>query len=314
MTDRTPTQQLLYALAISLAVLVLVLVTGWLAYRVDAAVGHGPLPPSVPFRSAYVLALLLSVLGLLSGAGIIVGVRQAKYITTQFAWLAYAIVGLPLLVLAIVPLQRFGEPAWGGLPEFLVCVPARAVFVMALGVLLFGGVDIRRLRSRAGGAAAEGAPVRVSATAVRGLPGRFTPAAWRALSVMQEEAQRFEHAYMGTEHLMLGLLRDLRSQASRAIVNLGGDPGQMRNQLESAVGRRGSLYTGTTGMTRRCQRVIESAARIGKSAGQRTVSTGHLLQALVESPEDVAGQLLESAGLSADRVAAELRRLGPETE
>ncbi|MEK9659344.1 MAG: Clp protease N-terminal domain-containing protein [Chloroflexota bacterium] len=314
MTDRTPTRQLLYALAISFAVLVLVVLTSWLAWRVDAAVGHGPLPPSVPYRSAYILAVLVSLLGIASGAGVIVGVRQAKYITSQFAWLAYAIVGLPLLLLSIVPLQRYGDPAWGGLPEFLVSVPARSVFVMALGVLLFGGVDIRRLLSRSTGPAAEGGQVRVNATAVRGLPGRFTPPAWRALSVMQEEAQRFEHAYMGTEHLMLGLLRDLRSQASRAIVNLGGDPGQMRSQLEAAVGRRGSLYTGTTGMTRRCQRVIESAARIGKAAGQRTVGTGHLLQALVESPEDVAGQMLESAGITADRVAAELRRLGPETE
>jgi hypothetical protein len=314
MTDRSPTQQLLYALAIALAVLLAVLVTGWLAFRMDTAVGHGPLPPSVPFRSAYVLALLLSVLGVVSSAGIIIGVRQAKYVTTQFAWLTYAIVGAPLLALALVPLQRFGEPAWGGLPEFMVSVPARGVFIMALGILLLGGVDLRRLFSRSAGSSSEGAQVRVSATGMRGLPGRFTPPAWRALSVMQEEAQRFEHAYMGTEHLMLGLLRDLRSQASRAIVNLGGDPGMMRNQLETAVGRRGSLYTGTTGMTRRCQRVIESAARIGKSAGQRTVSTGHLLQALVESPEDVAGQMLESAGVTAERVAAELRRLGPETE
>jgi ATP-dependent Clp protease ATP-binding subunit ClpC len=131
---------------------------------------------------------------------------------------------------------------------------------------------------------------------------------------MQEEAQRFEHGYMGTEHLMLGLLRDVRSQASRVLVNLGAEPSGLKSQLEGIIGRRGSLYTGGTGMTRRCQRVIESAARIARTSGQRTVGTGHLLHALVEQPEDVAGQLLEGSGITTDRVAAELRHMGPESE
>jgi ATP-dependent Clp protease ATP-binding subunit ClpC len=155
---------------------------------------------------------------------------------------------------------------------------------------------------------------RVTNKSVRGLPGRFTPNAWRALSAMQEEAQRFEHGYMGTEHLLLGLLRDMRSQASRAIINLGAEPIGLRTQLEGVIGRRGSLFTGGTGMTRRCQRVIEGSARLARQSGQRTVSTGLLLQSIVDSPEDVAGQLLESAGITADRISQELRHLGPEPE
>jgi ATP-dependent Clp protease ATP-binding subunit ClpC len=131
---------------------------------------------------------------------------------------------------------------------------------------------------------------------------------------MQEEAQRFEHAYMGTEHLLLGLLHDVRSHAARLVVNLGADPANVKREIESVIGRRGSLFTGTTGMTRRCQRVIEQAARVARSSGQRTVGTGHLLQSLVEQPEDAAGQLLESWGISADRVSAELRHMGPESE
>jgi hypothetical protein len=103
-------------------------------------------------------------------------------------------------------------------------------------------------RSRKGGQAGGGA--------VKGLPGRFTPNAWRALSNMQQEAQRFEHAYMGTEHLLLGMLRDTRSQGARVIVNLGADPANIRSQLEGVIGRRGSLYTGASGMTRRCLPVI----------------------------------------------------------
>ena len=131
---------------------------------------------------------------------------------------------------------------------------------------------------------------------------------------MQEEAQRFEHAYMGTEHLLLGLLRDSRSQATRVLINLGADPASIKTQLEGVISRRGSLFTGATGMTRRCQKIIESAARMARSSGQRTVGTGHLLQALLETPDDAAGQLLDGLGVSMNRVEAELRHLGPESE
>ena len=80
------------------------------------------------------------------------------------------------------------------------------------------------------------------------------------------------------------------------------------------IGRRGSLVTGGSGMTRKCTRVIEGSARIARASGQRVVSTGHLLQSLVESPDDVAGQMLDGLGVNMDRVDAELRHLGPETE
>ena len=195
------------------------------------------------------------------------------------------------------------------------------VVAVSLGALFIGGIDLRKAmpglvlesaappapRASAGGGGGGGATV-------RGLTGRFTPNAWRALSAMQEEAQRFEHGYMGTEHLLLGILRDLRSQATRAIVNLGAEPGGMRAQLEGVIGRRGALSAGGSGMTPRCQRVIEGAARLARQSGQRTVSTGLLLQSLADSPEDVAGQLLESSGITADRVSQELRHLGPEAE
>ena len=317
MQERTPFKQAISALLISAIVLATVLVTAWFVDRADGALlgSSPPLPSGLRPSSAYILTVATALLGLLSGGVTVVGVRQAKYFTRQFAWVVYVIVGLPLAALLFAPLQRGAHEAFWILPDWMVSTSGRSVVAVAMGGLFLGVLDIRRLLPRLVLESARvAAPKQAGAPAVRGLPGRFTPNAWRALSFMQEEAQRFEHGYMGTEHLLLGLLRDTRSQAVRVLVNLGAEPSSIKAQLEGVIGRRGSLFTGATGMTRRNQRVIESAARIARSGGQRTVGTGHLLQALVEQTEDVAGQTLDSMGITVDRVAAELRHIGPENQ
>ena len=315
MQERSLLWQAVGALLISIVVLATVLFTVWFVYRVDVALAGSspPLPSGLRPGSAYLLTGLTALLGVASGGVMLIGVRQAKYFTRQLAWVVYVVVAIPLVALLAVPLQRGGHEAFASLPMWTVNAGGRAVISVALGALLLGALDLRRVLPRLVLESAKPA-VRVSTNAVRGLPGRFTPNAWRALSFMQEEAQRFEHAYMGTEHLLLGLLRDSRSQATRILMNIGAEPAGIRTQLEGVIGRRGSLFTGGSGMTRRCQRVIESAARIARAGGQRTVGTGHLLQALVEQPEDVAGQLLDGLGVTVERVSAELRHVGPEVE
>ena len=295
----------------------------WFVDRADESLlgKSPPLPSGLRPSSAYLLTIVTAILGIISGGVVLLAIRQTRYFAPGYVWLVTVLVGLPLVALLFVPLQRGGAPEFIGLPVFLLSLPSRMVVAAALGALFIGGIDLRKvmpglvLESAAAPAprASAGAGAGGGAT-VRGLTGRFTPNAWRALSAMQEEAQRFEHGYMGTEHLLLGILRDLRSQATRAIVNLGAEPSGMRAQLEGVIGRRGALSTGGSGMTPRCQRVIEGAARLARQGGQRTVSTGLLLQSLADSPEDVAGQLLESSGITADRVSQELRHLGPEAE
>jgi hypothetical protein len=303
------------ALGISFVVLTIVMVTSWFVFRADGVLlgSSAPLPSGVPPLNAYILTILTAFLGLLSGGSIMLGVRQGRYFTRQFAWVIYLLVGLPLIALLFTPLQRGGHDSFFGLPIWLVSAEGRSIISVGLGSLFLGSLDLRRLTPGLVLASSRPAP-RVANTAVRGLPGRFTPGAWRALSFMQEEAQRFEHAYMGTEHLLLGMLRDSQSQATRILLNLGAEPGSIKAQLDGVIGRRGSLFTGGTGMTRKCQRVIEGAARLARADGQRIVGTGHLLQSLVEVPEDVAGQMLDGLGVNTDRVSAELRHLGPETE
>ena len=315
MQERTLFWQGVGALLISLIVLTMVGTSAWFVHRVDNVLlgSSPPLPSGVNFINSLIMTLIAGVAAVGSGAITLIGIKQAKYFTRQFAWLVYLVVALPLIALLLVPLERGGHDTFWGLPGWMVAVEGRAILGVALGALFLGSLDLRRVVPGLVLESARPSPP-VSTAAVRGLPGRFTPNAWRSLSFMQEEAQRFEHAYIGTEHLLLGLLRDSRSQATRVLINLGAEPSSIKTQLDGVIGRRGSLFTGGTGMTRRCQRVVESAARIARSNGQRTVGTGHLLEALVESPEDVAGQLLDGLGVTMDRVGAELRHLGPEND
>ncbi len=310
MIERTTTWQAIAAIVISGLVLGLLAATAFFAERVDHSLGHGPLPSGLTPSNAYLATLLLTATAIVAGGATLAGVRQAKFVTKRFAWLVYALVGIPLLLLLLTPMQRHGSDGFVGLPDFLLGPPGRMAIAVTLGALLLGWIDIRRVPGIGGPRPME---VGTGGQSLRGLPGRFTPSAWRVLSMMQEEARRFEHAYMGTEHLLLAITREERSVGARALVNLGVELAGLRTQIEGVIGRRGSLYTGTTGMTRKAQRVIEQASRRARSDSTRLVSTGHLLTMLVESPDDVAGQLLEQQGVTADRLAIELRHLGPET-
>ena len=315
MAERSNLWQAIIALVISTAMLGFLTLAAWFIERSDNLFGHGPLPSGLDPRGAYVLTLLSSLFAVLAGGITLLGVRQAKYFTRRFAWLIYLVVGVPALLLLFAPITRHGSDHFAGLPEYLSGIPGHILFATALGALFIGGVDLRSLvPSRWLLSGARPGAARTPAGLVQGLPGRLTSQAWRVLSVMQEEARRFEHAYMGTEHLLLGLVREEQSVGARALANLGVDLDSLRTQVQGVIGRRGSLYTGTTGITRRCQRIIESAARSARTEGQRLVGTGHLLQSLVDQTDDAAADLLRNLNVTSDRVSAELKRLGPETE
>jgi len=312
-------RQAVIAVVFSAIVLALIAVTAWFAGYADDRFGHGPLPSGLDWRRAYLATLLVGLSGVVCGAGVVMGMRAIKQYALTFAWLAYVVLTGALVLWFFAPIQRFGAPPFLGLPEFLVSVAGRMVVTVALGALLLGGVDFRRIRIGKPAPAPAPEPIAAGAarserTVIRGLPGRFTPNAWRSLSFMQDEAKRFDHGYMGTEHLLLGILRDEQSVATRALINLKVDIASVRAHIEQGIGRRGSLYSGTTGLTRRCQQVIEGAARLSRADGQQLVGTGHLLHSLVQIEEDMAAQTLQQAGVTPTRLANELRRLGPESE
>ena len=308
---------LLIAVAVSAAAVAVLFAAAWLADRADNALGHGPNASHLTGRSAatYGLTLVTGLLGIAGGGATLLSVSLTQHLAVRYRLLPYVALGIPSILLLLVPLDAYPRDPWGGLPPFMVSAPAHAVVGMALGALLFGALDVRRwLPGRWIDRQVATAGIQAAATATRGLPGRFTPGAWRVLSFMQEEAHRFEHSHMGTEHLLLGLIRERQSVAARVLMNLGVELETVRTRVEGIIGRRGSLYTGSGGLTLRCQRVIERAARQAREAGQRQVGTGHLLQSLVDQPEDAAGQMLVEMGVTPDGVEAQMNRLGADTE
>jgi hypothetical protein len=314
MNQRSAVRQVASAVVISVIVVLVLFGAIYYAYRADGALGHGPLPSSASSSTAYAITLVVAFFAVLSAVVAYVGVTQTRGLTGRFYWLPYILVGVLLLLVLLLPLHRFGSESFIGVPDFLVSVPAQVLAGVALGFLVLNNLGANFVpvgwRGQSTGATAS-ASVKVP---IRGLPGRFTPSAWRVLGYMQEEAKRFEHGFMGTEHLLLGMIRERQSLAGRTMVNLSIDLDDIRTQVEGIIGRRGSLYTGAVGLTRRCRQVIEQAARLARESGRRTVGSGHLLQSLMTDPHDAAGQLLESIGVTDKRVADELRHLGYETE
>src|SRR5438876_9658870 len=88
---------------------------------------------------------------------------------------------------------------------------------------------------------------------------KFTERARRALSLAQEEAQRLQHNYIGTEHLLLGLVRESEGVATKVLSNLRVDLNQVRNAVEAVIGQGTRAHFGEIGLTPRAKKVIELA-------------------------------------------------------
>ncbi|HEV2235687.1 MAG TPA: Clp protease N-terminal domain-containing protein [Ktedonobacterales bacterium] len=140
---------------------------------------------------------------------------------------------------------------------------------------------------------------------------RFTERARRVLAHAQEEARRFNHNYMGTEHLLLGLLRDPESLAARVLGDLGVSLERARQGVEFIIGRGDRVIAGEIGLTPRAKRVIELAVDEARRLGHHYVGTEHLLLGLIREGEGIAAGVLESLGVNLERARdATLRRLG----
>ena len=88
---------------------------------------------------------------------------------------------------------------------------------------------------------------------------KFTERARRVLSLAQEEAQRFQHNYIGTEHLLLGLVREGDGVAAKLLSNMGVELYRVRNAVEFIIGRGDRIVLGEVGLTPRAKKVIELA-------------------------------------------------------
>jgi bifunctional DNase/RNase/tRNA A-37 threonylcarbamoyl transferase component Bud32 len=131
---------------------------------------------------------------------------------------------------------------------------------------------------------------------------KFTERARKVLSLAQEEAQRFQHNYIGTEHLLLGLVREGEGVAARVLSNLGVQLNKVRSAVEFIIGRGDRIVLGEIGLTPRAKKVIELAVDEARRLNHHYIGTEHLLLGLVREGEGIAAGVLKSLGVHLEKV------------
>jgi hypothetical protein len=131
---------------------------------------------------------------------------------------------------------------------------------------------------------------------------RFTERARRVLVLAQEEARLLNHNFIGTEHILLGLIHEGDGVAARALGSLGISLEAVRVEVEETVGPAGSSRTGSPPFTPRAKKVLELSLREALQLGHQYIGTEHILLGLVREGEGVAVQVLVGLGADLSRV------------
>jgi ATP-dependent Clp protease ATP-binding subunit ClpC len=127
---------------------------------------------------------------------------------------------------------------------------------------------------------------------------KFTERARKVLSLAQEEAQRLYHNYIGTEHLLLGLVREREGVAGKVLTSFGVDLEKVRKAVEHIIGRGDRKVFGEIGLTPRAKKVIELAVDEAQRLNHNYIGTEHLLLGLLREGEGIGAGVLKSFGLS----------------
>jgi ATP-dependent Clp protease ATP-binding subunit ClpA len=131
---------------------------------------------------------------------------------------------------------------------------------------------------------------------------KFTQNARQALRLAQDEAISFANNYIGTEHLLLGLLDTPEGVAKPILSSMGVDLAQLRAAIESAIAPSTTQAIGEIGLTPRAKRVIDLAVQEARLLGHHYVGQEHLLLGLVREGESIAWSVLSSLGVTLDRL------------
>ena len=137
---------------------------------------------------------------------------------------------------------------------------------------------------------------------------RFSPRAQRALELAEQSAGELGHSYIGTEHMLLGLLREEEGIAHRVLVEQGLSENMVRQIIVSSVGRGAAGTKPTQGLTPRAKRMIESAVETAMRGGFGYVGTEHLLVGLLQDGRSMGVRILRAAGLSTQEVFEAVQR------
>lgn len=138
---------------------------------------------------------------------------------------------------------------------------------------------------------------------------RFTKSARRVLTTAQEEARRLNHRYIGTEHILLGLVAEEGGVAMRVLKELNISPEQVRAAVERAVGRGTRAPFTQPTLTPRTKRVIEIAVEEARRMGHHYIGTEHLLLGLIQEGEGVAVDVLRRLGAPPEKVREQVTHL-----
>ncbi len=131
---------------------------------------------------------------------------------------------------------------------------------------------------------------------------RFTDRARRVLVLAQEEARELNHAFIGTEHILLGLIREGEGVAAKALDALGVTFEAVREKVEEAIGANASPTPGSPPFTPRAKKVLELSLREALQLGHSYIGTEHMLLGLVREGDGVAAQVLVQLGADLGRV------------
>jgi ATP-dependent Clp protease ATP-binding subunit ClpA len=140
---------------------------------------------------------------------------------------------------------------------------------------------------------------------------RFTDRARRVVVLAQEEARMLNHNYIGTEHLLLGLIHEGEGIAAQALEALGISLRDARRDVEEIIGQGQAAPTGHIPFTPRAKKVLELSLREALQLGHNYIGTEHILLGLVREGEGVAAQVLEKLGAHLDRVRQTVIELLP---
>src|SRR5258708_3669334 len=139
---------------------------------------------------------------------------------------------------------------------------------------------------------------------------RFTDRARKVMQLAKQEAQRFNHEYIGTEHILLGLVKEGCGVASIALRNLDIDLRAIRMEIEKPVQSEPDMVqTGKLPQTPRAKKAIEYSLEEARNLNHNYVGTEHLLLGLLREEDGQAAQVLVNLGLKLEEVRNEIQRI-----
>jgi ATP-dependent Clp protease ATP-binding subunit ClpC len=138
---------------------------------------------------------------------------------------------------------------------------------------------------------------------------KFTDKARRVVVLAQEEAKLLNHNYIGTEHILLGLIHEGEGVAAKALESLGINLDSVREQVQEIIGQGQQAPTGHIPFTPRAKKVLELSLREALQLGHSYIGTEHLLLGLIREGEGVAAQVLTKLGADTNRVRQQVIQL-----